>query len=364
MRITLKQRDGSFLWTVISYRPGLIVSKRAVQRLGDGFARSPVGTGPFEFVALTPQGEVVVRANDAYFRGKPAVRQITFVHIADENTAAEALRHGDVQVIWTRGNPEVVKILRGDPKVRTVRVIEYYNLFQVQFSWRFRPTQDVRVRRALAYAIDRRAIAGALPGLDEMADVMRPPQLFGGTRDVPTYPYDANKARQLLREAGYPDGFPVTLMIQNREPETTVAQILAAQWRAVGLAVRLSVLDPTAAFDQRDKGEFDITISATARPGDPHLFFWDVFDSEAFPPYGSNYFHYTDADNLIEAGRITLDEGRRAQIYRALQRKLMTDLPIIPLFYRAYVLAMTDPVVSMTPGAFSMFWGETIKVRR
>ncbi len=364
VRITLKQRDGSFLWTVISYRPGLIVSKRAVQRLGDGFARSPVGTGPFEFVALTPQGEVVVRANDAYFRGKPAVRQITFVHIADENTAAEALRHGDVQVIWTRGNPEVVKILRGDPKVRTVRVIEYYNLFQVQFSWRFRPTQDVRVRRALAYAIDRRAIAGALPGLDEMADVMRPPQLFGGTRDVPTYPYDANKARQLLREAGYPDGFPVTLMIQNREPETTVAQILAAQWRAVGLAVRLSVLDPTAAFDQRDKGEFDITISATARPGDPHLFFWDVFDSEAFPPYGSNYFHYTDADNLIEAGRITLDEGRRAQIYRALQRKLMTDLPIIPLFYRAYVLAMTDPVVSMTPGAFSMFWGETIKVRR
>lgn len=364
VRITLKERDGSFMWTIVSYRPGLIVSKKAVQQLGDAFVKKPVGTGPFEFVELTPQGQVVLKAHDAYFRGKPAVRQLTFIHIGDENTAAAALQRGDVQVIWTRGNPEVVKVLREDPKVRVERVIEFYNLFQVQFGPRFKPMQDVRVRRALAHAIDRRVIASALPGLDEMAQVMRPPQLFGGTTDVPTYPFDPPKARQLLSEAGYPNGFPLTLMVQKREPETTVAEILVSQWQAVGVNARLEVLDATAAFDRRDKGDFDVTISATARPGDPHLFFWDVFYSEAIPPYGSNFFHYKEADALIDAGRITIDEARRAQIYRALQRKLMADLPIIPLFYRAYVLAMTAPVKTMTPGAFSMFWGETIVIQR
>jgi peptide/nickel transport system substrate-binding protein len=364
VRITLKARDGSFMWTVVSYRPGLIVSKKAVQQLGEAFTKKPVGTGPFEFVELTSQGQVVVKAFDGYFRGRPTARQLTFIHINDEDTAVAAVRRGDLQIIWTRGNPEAVKVLRADTKVKVVRVIEYYNLFQVQFSFKFKPAQDVRVRRALAHAVDRRVIAQALPGLDEMAEVMRPPQLFGGTTDVPTYPFDRTKARQFLAEAGYANGFPLTLMVQNREPETTVAQILLAQWQAVGVNVRLEVLDPTAAFDRRNKGDFDVTISATSRPGDPHLFFWDVFDSEAIPLYGSNFFHYRDADDLIDAGRLTIDEARRAQIYRALQRKLMTDLPIIPLFYRAYVLAMTSPVRNMTPGAFGMFWGETIQVQR
>ncbi len=366
VRFTLKERDAPFMWTVASYRPGLIVSKKAVEQLGGTFTRSPVGTGAFEFVELTPTGEVVLKAHDAYFRGKPAVRQITFVHVGDENTAAAALRRGDLQIIQTRGNPEVVRLLRQDPNVRTARVIELYNLFQVQFGPNFKPVQDVRVRRALAHAIDRRAIAAALPGLDEMAMVMRPPELFGGSSDVPTYPYDPNRARQLLREAGYPSGFPITFMIQKREPETTVAEILAAQWQAVGLDVRLDVLDATAAFDRRRQGKFDITISATSRPGDPHLFFWDVFHSDAVPPYGSNFFHYADrdVDALIDAGRITINETHRAQIYRALQRKLMTDLPIIPLFYRHLEMAWRSPVQSLVPGAFSMFWGETIKVGR
>ena len=365
VRITLKERDGSFMWAIVSYRPGIIVSKRAVQQMGDAaFAKVPVGTGPFEFMQLTPQSEVILQANDAYFRGRPAIRQITFAHIGDENTAGAALQRGDVQVIWTRGNPEVVKTLRAASNIKTVRVIEYDNLFQVQFSPNFKPVQDVRVRRALAYAIDRRVIAQALPGLDEMAMVMRPPQLFGGTTDVPTYAFDLNRARGLFREAGYPNGFPITLMIQKREPETTVAEILAAQWQAAGLNVKLDVLDATAAFDRRRDGNFDVTISATARPGDPNLFFWDVFHSEAVPPYGSNFFRYLDADGLIDAGRITIDEKRREQIYVALQKKLMTDLPIIPLFYRHYELAYRTPIASMMPGAANMFWAETIRTGR
>jgi len=364
VRFTLKERDASFLWTAVAYRPGFIVPEKAVRQLGDGFVKAPVGSGPFQFVQLTPQGEVVMRANDAYFRGRPQVRQLTFVDIEDENTAAAALQRGDVQVIWTRGNPDIVKLLRGDPKIRTTRVVEYDNLFQVQFSSTFKPVQDARVRQALAYAIDRRVIAAALPGLDAMADVMRPAQLFGGTNDVPTYPYNPAKAKQLLREAGYPNGFALAFLVQRREPDTTVSQILAAQWQAVGLQVKLDVLDATAAFDVRYKEAFNVTIDATARPGDPHLFFWDLFDTASFPPYGSNYLHYTGVDSLIDAGRITLNERQRAAIYRVLQRKVMEDLPIIPLFYRAYVLATGDPVVSMTPGAFSMFWGDTIKVRR
>jgi len=89
VRITLKERDGSFLWTVVSYRPGLIVSRRAVQQLGDAaFARSPVGTGPFEFGQPTGRGGAVVRAPGGYLRGKPAVRPLPVVHAGAAHAAA------------------------------------------------------------------------------------------------------------------------------------------------------------------------------------------------------------------------------------------------------------------------------------
>ncbi|MDQ7844055.1 MAG: ABC transporter substrate-binding protein [Armatimonadota bacterium] len=366
VRIRLKEPNAAFLPTVIAYRPGLIVSKRAVQQLGGAeFAKAPVGTGPYVFERLVGGREVVVVAHDRYFKGRPPVRRITFVHIPDEVVAATALIRGEFHVIWTRGNPEAVRLLqeaRGQG-IQLQRNVVYDSVRHISMSPAFRPTQDVRVRRALSHAINRQQIAAALPGLELPTDVIRSPRLFGGTANVPRYPYNPERARQLLTEAGYPNGFRVRIMYQTRSPEDILASIVQAAWRAVGIEATLDPAEPTAAFDRRNRGDFEVTVNSVGRPADPDLFYSDLFLSTAKPPGGSNFGGYTGVDELIYAARREQNRARRQRLYDQLNRKLMTDLPIIPLSYQVFVAAWRDPIVTMVNGTNNDFLSETIRVR-
>jgi len=364
VRIRLREPNAAFLATVIAYRPGVIVSRRAVDQLGDGFARNPVGTGPFVFERLTAGREVTVAANDRYYRGRPSVRRITFQHIPDEVVAAEALIKGEFQIIWTRGSPEAVAVLRRAPGVKTERVIVYDSLRHIAMNPNFKPTQDVRVRQALSYAINRQQIEAALPGLELPTDLMRSNRLLGGSANVPRYPYNPERAKQLLAAAGYPNGFRVRIMYQTRSPEDILANIVQSAWRAVGIDASLDPAEPTAAFDRRNRFDFDVTVTSVGRPADPDLFFSDLFLSTSKPPGGSNYFGYSGVDSLILAGRREQDPAKRQRIYEQVNKKLMSDLPIIPLSLQVFTAAWRSPVVSVTSGRNNNFWSETIKVGR
>lgn len=364
VRVRLKERDAAFLPSVLAYRPGPIVSRRAVEQLGDGFAKNPVGTGPFVFERQQAR-DVVVAAHDQYFRGRPAVRRITFTHIPDEIVAATALIRGEFQIIWTRGNPEAVRLLQqaAGQGIKVQRVVAYDSLRHVAFSPSFRPTQDVRVRRALSYAINRQQIAAALPGLELPTDVMRSNRSFGGSLDVPRYPYNPERARQLLAEAGYGGGFRVRIMYQTRSPEDILANIVQTGWRAVGIDATLDPAEPTQAFDRRDRFDFEVTVLSVGRPADPDLFYSDLFWSAAKPPGGSNLIGYSAADELIIAGRRELDRAGRERIYKRLHIKLMTDLPIVPLSFQMFAAAWRPPVAGLVNGVNNNFWGETIRVQ-
>ncbi|HEX7041552.1 MAG TPA: ABC transporter substrate-binding protein [Trueperaceae bacterium] len=364
VRIVLAEAQPSFLLAVLTNPngAGFVVSRRAVEELGlDEFARHPVGTGPYVLEEVTPTDEVVLTSHDDYFGGMPSARSITFVHVAEEAVAAAALERGELQAIYTRGNPEVAQELLSSPDVQAQTVVEYYNIMHIAFSPNFAPVQDVRVRQALAYALDKSAIALLLPGLDQPADVMRPSQLPGGTDDVPTYGYDPDRARSLLREAGEGD-LAFTLMFQTREPEATIAQWLADSWEAVGVSVTLEGTEATTAHDMRTSGDFEVTFSATSRAGDPDYFFTDVLHSSSTGGAGSNFSGYSAADDLIEEARYELDPQRRQELYEQVQRQVMEDLPVIPLLYRAYVAAWREPIESLVPDSTIQFWPDTIEV--
>lgn len=363
VRMRLKAPNSAFLSTVIAYRPGIIVSKRAVEQLGEEFAKNPVGTGPFVFQELKAGREVVVTAHDPYFRGRPQVKRITFAHIPDELVAATALIKGEFQVIWTRGNPEAVNLLKQTQGIKIERSVVYDSVRHVAMNPQFKPTQDVRVRRALSYAINRQQIAAALPALELPTDLIRSTQLFGGSPDVTRYSYNPERARRLLTEAGYPDGFRVRIMFQTRSPEDILANIVQSSWRAIGIDASLDPAEPTAAFDRRNKGDFDVTVSSVGRPGDPDRYFSDLFLSTSKPPGGSNYFGYNAVDDLILDARREQDRSRRQGIYDKLNRKLMQDLPIVPLSVQVFVAAWRDPVVGMIHGTNNNFLSDTIKVR-
>lgn len=358
VEIELAAPDAAFLATTIAYRPGIIVSRAAVEELGADFASNPVGTGAFEFVELSGSDEVVLEAFDDYFRGPPEVGRLTFAHIGEEQVAVAAIQSNEFQVIWTRGNPEAAAALEADDELQTETIIRPDSVRHIAISPNFEPTQDVLVRRALSHAIDRNLIRQALPGLEVPADVV----FDADDQEVTTYGYDPDRARELLEEAGYGDGFAVSVMFQMRSPEDILAEIVRSAWEEIGLSVQLEGMEATAAFDRRNSLDFDVTVTSVGRPADPDLLFSDLFYSEALPPGGSNYFAYEAIDDLILEGQQVSDPERRSEIYHEAHEQVMQDLPIIPLSYQAFTAAFRSPVAGMEHGKNNNFWGETIEI--
>ncbi len=356
-RLTLREPSASFMATVVAYRPGIIVSKAAVEDLGDRFNETPIGTGAFIFQERTAADEIVLVSNDDYFRGPPQVAKLTFAHIGEEQVAVAALQSNEFQIIWTRGNPEAIAALQADSDL-TVEVISVpSSVRHVAFSPNFEPTRDPLVRQALAYAIDKDLIAQALPNLEIPAHVV----YFEDSGEVPTYAYDPALARELLAQAGYPNGFPVTIMFQTRPPESILAELVGANWQDIGLTVTLEGIDAVSAFDRRNALEFEAHTTSVGRP-DPDLLFTSLFLSTSLPPGGSNYMAYDVIDDLILEARRTNDLIVRADLYNRAHAQVMEDLPIIPLSYQAFAVAWRGPVTGMAHGQNNNFWGETIQI--
>lgn len=361
--IVLSEPQPSFLLAALTNPngAGFIVSRRAVEELGADFASRPVGTGPYVLEGLTATDEVILVSHDEYFFGRPSAKSITFVHVAEEAVAAAALLSGELQAIYTRGNPEVAQQLLDSPAVQARTVVEYYNIMHIAISPSFEAANDARVRHALAYALDKSVISLLLPGLDEPAHVLRPEQLTGGTSETTQYGYEPDRARELLRQAGQ-EGLRLNLMFQTREPEATIAQWLAESWGAIGITVTLEGAEATTAHDRRTTGDFEVTFMATSRDGDPDYFFTDVLHSASIGPGGSNYSGYSAVDDLIEEARYELDADRRQELYSEIQRRVMDDLPVIPLLFRAYVAAWREPIEGLVPDSTIQFWPHTISV--
>jgi len=357
VQITLAQPSASFLATIVAYRPGLVVSKRAIEELGEDFNTSPIGTGAFVFEERTASDEIVLVSNDGYFRGPPEVAKLTFAHIGEEQVAVAALQRDEFQIIWTRGNPEAITALQADPEISVEVNTVPSSVRHIAFSPNFEPTRDPEVRRALAYALDKTLIEQALPNLEVPAHVV----YFDDPGEVPTYDYDPELAREMLAAAGYPDGFAVTIMFQTRPPEAILAELVAASWEAIGLDVTLEGIDAVSAFDRRNALDFEVHTTSVGRP-DPDLLFTSLFLSTSLPPGGSNYIGYDAIDDLILAARRTNDPQERNDLYNQAHRQVMIDLPIIPLSYQAFAVAWREPVVGMKHGLNNNFWGETIQI--
>jgi len=345
----LKEPFATLLWNVSDGAMGIVPFGS-----GDEISRHPVGSGPFHFISAEPDKEVIIERNDSYWGERARLKRVRFAVIPDATTRALELRKGSADIAVTSLSGDTVLALEREPKLEVMHASGTV-LAYLAFNTRDPVLKDVRVRQALAYAIDRTPmIHYLLRDFVRPAYSLLPPESWAYNGDVPHYDYNPDRARQLLEQAGYPavNGvrFHLTMKTSTDENPRLIAAALQQQLRDVGIALDIRTFEFATFFSDITRGAYQLhSLRWVGGNEDPDIFEY-VFHSAKFSPHGANRTYYANprVDALIDQARGELDQNVRKQVYAEIQRILADDLPYINLWYFENVMVHTKRVQNLT----------------
>ena len=346
IRIILEKPLSSilFLPKLTDYAGGFIVSKRAVEAMGmEAHRIHPVGTGPFAFKMRIPNEKIMLSAHRHYFRGRPELQGVE-IHFSSgiEKLEADLLR-GDLDVIMGSGDKEWIEKMEtvGDVVIDTHGVGEVISLY---LNTQFKPLHDVRVRRAIAYAIDREAFLSiSHPRLVGSACSQVPVQFLPGgltPSDVARldllYPLNLEKARTLLADAGYPDGFTMDLVASEKRLHRGCFALIVEQLAKIGIDCRITFV-PHGAMHRLIRQGLQPMVLYTAWRPNADAYLSRFFHSDAIVVTGShpdtNFSHYRQIDRLIEAARLEIDPEKQINLWGQAQIRILNDMAAYPIMF-------------------------------
>ena len=333
-----------FLPKLTNYAGGFIVSRRAIETAGyDAFKTHPVGTGPFAFAGYTPGEKLVLRAHDAYFRGRPRLDGVEIHFVPDIAVREAALTKGALDVIIGSGQKGWPERMERTPGI----VVDAHGVGEVAtvyFNAQSPPLDDVRVRRALAYALDREAfMATTSPRFVGGAFSPVPAGFLPGglTRQEAerlglSYPRDETRARRLLAEAGYPDGFTLDLVTSEKRLYRTYYDVLRDQLARIGVTCNITV-KPHAEMHRLIRSDpRPIVVYVAWRPN-ADVYLTRFFHSDSIVVKGlrpdTNFAGYDRIDNLIEAARLEIDPEKQIHLWVQAQIRILNDMVAYPIMY-------------------------------
>lgn len=336
VKCVLKYPYGPILDVMTNMTYG-IVSKRAVEEAeaaGIDFARNPCGTGAYKMVEWRSGDAVVLERFDDYFDGPAHIKNLTYKLVPDAASGAIALENGtlDVYYLISDSDNAYMKSLDHIGYVECAGV----GLHHITFNVTDGVFADKRVRQAVAYALNRDDIViGGAEGLAAPGNCPVPTSVFGYIDDFQWYEQDLDKAKALLAEAGYPDGFEVVFSMQGSSTYMKPAEIVQDQLRKIGIIVTFDKMERAAYLeDVGNKRNFVASlrmVNATVRDADSVL--TRRYHSGMLGG-GNNYSGYSNpkVDSLIEQGRTSSDEKERLELYRQVYEILREDVPLLPVY--------------------------------
>lgn len=346
IKIVLKKSFAPFLASLAEYL--LITSKNIIDKFGNKTITEVVGTGPFVFKEWVKGSKIVLGRFDDYWGEKPKVRVIEWRIIPEAGTREAALLAGDVDVTF-QPPPADIESLRNNPAVTVLTPVTNRVIFVALMPKG--PLKNKLVRQALNYAIDRQAIVeNVLFGLGVPADSVVPPHFFGYAKMTP-YEYNPEKAKQLLAEAGYPNGFKLVLMhptgryLQDKQ----VAEAIQAYLSAIGIEVELKTMDwPSFVkelFKPLNEKIYDAVLIGWG-PGvaDAYYTLYPQFHSTCQLPHGLGLAYYNNSyiDELLDKSTVELNPDVRKELYKEIIAYLWDDAPWIFLYTQCSLLAFSS----------------------
>ena len=344
----LKEPYTPLLWNLSNGAVGIVPYGS-----GNEMTAHPIGSGPFKFVSAETDKELIIERNEDYWGEKAKLDRVRFAVVPDATTRALELRKGSADATINALTPDTVMTLERDPSLAVERapgtVLAYLG-----FNLRDPVLRNVRVRQAIAYALDRRPMIEYLwRGAAQPARSILPPQSWAYNGNVPEYVHNPAKARELLDAAGYPavNGvrFHLTMKTSTDENTRLMVAVIQQQLREVGIALDIRSFEFATFFADVTHGAFQLYgLRWIGGNEDPDIFEY-AFHSAKFPPNGANRGYYSNpkVDALIDQARREVDPAIRKPIYAELQRILAEELPYIDLWYLDNVLVHNKRVMNL-----------------
>ena len=346
VRITLKKPFSAFI-NQLAHPAGVMICPKSLEKYpGKQIAFHPCGTGPYTMAEYNPSEILHVVKNPNYWqKGLPKLDGITFKPVPENSTRVAMLRTGEAQFIFPVP-PEQVKTLEGEPGIDVTvspSIIERY----VAFNTKIKPFSDPKVRQALNYAINKAALAKvAFNGFAVPATGIAPEGVDYATQ-FKAWPYDPKKARELLKEAGYPNGFTTTLWsLYNHTTAQKVIQFLQQQFAQVGVKVSVLAMESgqRTAYLLHKPEDTKLNMLYAGWSSSTGELDWAVrplLATASWAPVAGNYGYYSNPvldKNFAEALKTT-DRAKKQALYDAAQKSTWDETPWIPLVVEQNVSA-------------------------
>ena len=345
VQLKFKRRPPSVLGILTNYQGGNIVCKKAMEKLGDDFRTKAVGTGPFAVESYTPNQSVTLVANKSYFRGAPKIDRIVYRYIPSDATRDLAYSSGEIDLLYGRQDQVWVERMKSLPHT-VVDVFGPGELSDINLNITKKPLDDLRVRQAMAYGVNRADLVkfkGALTAREAVSII--PHDYLGTDERAPLYPYNPAKAKQLLMAAGYPDGVKITVIQTSLPSMLNTMQIVQAQLKKVGIDLQLEVVDHPTFHAQIRKDLSMAVMYAAARLPVADVYLTQFFHSRSIvgtPTAVTNFSHCGVADQEIDGARQTADLAKQKALWKEAQDKLISEVCAVPLYEQLQVWAHRD----------------------
>ena len=353
VRFVLKEAWPDFLtfYGTTATGAGWIVPKKYVEKVGDeGFKKAPIGAGPYKFVSMNPGIELTLEAFEGYWRKVPAVKRVVIRSVPDETTRAAALKRGEVDVAFFLNGP-IAEEVRRTPglklmatRTNTVFFLDFVDQWDPKSPW-----HDKRVRLAASLAIDRKAINEAESlGFSGLTGNIVPRHMEFNVPIEP-HPYDIKRARQLLAEAGYPNGFDAGDLTPN-PPYFGMAEAIANNFTAIGIRIRVRTLERAAFLTAwGDKKLRGVVLGAQGAGGNAATRIEGLATKNGTYAYGV----LPEVEDLFQRQARELDRKKREAMLHQIQRILHEQVVFAPIWENGFIRGVgaraEEPALSLVP---------------
>ena len=353
VRFVLKEPWPDFLtfYGTTATGAGWVVPKKYVEKVGDeGFKKAPIGAGPYRFVSMNPGIELTLEAFDGYWRKVPAVKRVVIKSVPDETTRAAALKRGEVDIAFFLNGP-IAEEVRRTPglklmaaRTNTVFFLDFVDQWDPKSPW-----HDKRVRLAASLSIDRKAIneAESLGFSGLTGNIV--PRHMEFNLPIEPHPYDVKRAKQLLAEAGFANGFDAGDLTPN-PPYFGMAEAIANNFAAVGIRIRVRTLERAAFLTAwGDKKLRGVVLGAQGAGGNAATRIEGLATKNGTYAYGV----LPEVEDLFQRQARELDRKKREEMLHQIQRILHEQVVFAPIWENGFIRGVgpraEEPALSLVP---------------